>query len=237
VFTDEGASVGPAEQEQCFGELDRSRVHGVEAVDELAVVPVRIVAGHIQQRLRDRQRGAQFVGGIGCEPLLFGDLCLEPREHGVEGVGELAELVIAAFQPDPVGERSRRGRACGVRDTGQWSEHPAGEKPPSHETEHQEEGQYDNCRCAEDAWAKVGWVEDAREVGEPGNEAAGGIASQEEHPDGREHQGTGDHEEADVAQGELEANAESRLSIHALLSLARHRVKCRCGTRRRPPWR
>ena len=93
---DEGPLVGAAEQEQCFGEVDRSGVDEVEAVDELVVVAVRIVAGHVEQRLRDRQRGAQLVGGVGCEPLLFGDVCFEAREHGVEGVGELAELVAAA---------------------------------------------------------------------------------------------------------------------------------------------
>ena len=32
---------------------------------------------------------------------------------------------------DPVGERSVRGHACGVRDAGQGGEHAAGEKPPS----------------------------------------------------------------------------------------------------------
>jgi hypothetical protein len=36
------------------------------------------------------------VGGIGCESLLFVHVSFEPREHGVEGVGELAELVVAA---------------------------------------------------------------------------------------------------------------------------------------------
>ncbi len=92
----EGPLVGAAEQEQCFGEVDRSGVDGVEAVDELAVVAVRVVAGHVEQRLRDRQWRAQFVRGIGCESLLFGDVCLEAREHGVEGVGEFAELVFAA---------------------------------------------------------------------------------------------------------------------------------------------
>ena len=129
-LSDEGPLVGAAEQEQCFGEVDRSGVDGVEAVDELAVVAVRIVAGHVEQRLRDRQRGAQLVGGVGREPLLFGDVCFEPREHAVEGVGELAELVAAPFQLDPVGERSGRGHARGVRDAGQRSEHPAGEDHP-----------------------------------------------------------------------------------------------------------
>ena len=95
-FWGEGPLVGAAEQEQCFGEVDRSGVDDVEAVDEFAVVAVRIVAGHVEKGLRDRQRGAQLVGGVGCESLLFGDVRFEPRQHGVEGVGEFAELVSAA---------------------------------------------------------------------------------------------------------------------------------------------
>jgi hypothetical protein len=134
--------VGAAEQEQCFGEVDRSGVDGVKAVDESAGVAVRIVAGHVEKRLRDRQRGAQFVGGIGCESLLFGDLCFEPREHGVEGVCEFAKLVLTAFQLDPVGERPIRGHACGVRDASQRGEHPASEQPPSEEPKHEQEDQH-----------------------------------------------------------------------------------------------
>ena len=143
MFSGEGPLVGAAEQEQCFGEVDRSGVDRVEAVDELAVVAVRIVAGHVEKRLRDRQRGAQLVGGVGCEPLLFGDVCFEPREHAVEGVGELAELISAAFQLDPVGERSGCRHACGVCDAGQRGEHLAGEKPPSQESEHEQERVHD----------------------------------------------------------------------------------------------
>ena len=96
LFADEGPLVGAAEYEQRFGEVDRSRVDEVEAVDELAVVVIRILAGDFEERLRDRQRGAQLVGGVCCESLLFGDVGFEAREHGVEGVGELAELVVAA---------------------------------------------------------------------------------------------------------------------------------------------
>jgi hypothetical protein len=44
------------------------------------------------------------VGGIGCESLLFGDVCFEPRQHGIEAVGEFSELVVAARQLDSVGE-------------------------------------------------------------------------------------------------------------------------------------
>ena len=118
--------------EQCFGEVDRSGVDGVEAVDELAGVAVRIVAGDLEQCLRDRQRGAQFVGGVGCESLLFGDVRFEPREHGVEAVGELAELVVATRQLDPVGERSVRGHAvASVMRVSGASMRPARSHPPT----------------------------------------------------------------------------------------------------------
>ena len=116
-----------------------------------------IVAGHVEKRLRDRQRGAQFVGGVGGESLLFGDLCFEPREHGVEGVGEFAKLVFAAFQLDSVGEGSGRGHACGVCDASQGGEHVAGEKPPSQETEHQQERQHDG-RLRSESVQEVGAV-------------------------------------------------------------------------------
>lgn len=87
--------VGAAEQEQRFGEVDRPGVDEVEAVDKFAGVAARIVAGHLEKCLRDRQWHAQFVGGVGRESLLFGDVCFDPRERGVEGIGQFAELVCA----------------------------------------------------------------------------------------------------------------------------------------------
>jgi hypothetical protein len=96
VFWDEGSLVSATEEEQCFSEVDRSGINEVEAVDKFAGVAVRIVAGYIEKCPRDRQWCAQFVRGIGCESPLFGDLCFEPCEHGVEGVGEFAELVSTA---------------------------------------------------------------------------------------------------------------------------------------------
>ena len=96
VFWGEGPLVGAAEQEQCFREVDRSGVEAWRRSTSSRSVAVRIVAGHVEQGLGDRQRGAQFVGRIGGESLLFGDVRFEPGQHGVEGVGEVAELVSAA---------------------------------------------------------------------------------------------------------------------------------------------
>ena len=97
VFSGEGPLVGAASRSNASVRSIARALTGVEAVDEFAVAAVRIIAGHVEKRLRDRQRRAQFVGGVGCESLLFGDVCFELREHGVEGVGEFAELVAAAW--------------------------------------------------------------------------------------------------------------------------------------------
>ena len=91
------------------------------------------------------------MGSVGCESLLFGDVCFEPCEHGVEGIGEFAELVVAALELDSVGERSGRGHSRGVCDASQRGEHVAGENPPSHEAEHQQERQNDGRGRSESA--------------------------------------------------------------------------------------
>ena len=238
VFSGEGSLTGAAEQEQCFGEVDRPGVDGAEAFVERAAVAVRIVAGDIEKGLRDRQRGAQFVGGVGREPLLFGDLRLQLREHGVEGVGEFTELIAAPRQPDPVGERSARGRTCGVRDASQGGEHAAGENPPARETEHQQEHQ--NCdSCLAEGLLGGGAARkerpaDARSRGS--DDRSVGEVSHEDHPQG-EQQGTCEHEEAGVTEGEFEAYAQTRGSIHGRLSQLGRLLLCRCGSRRRAPWR
>jgi D-specific alpha-keto acid dehydrogenase len=78
--------------------LDRSGVDRSQAFVQYAgvAVAVAVVAGDLEQCLRDRQRGAQFVGGVGGEPLLFGDLRFEPGQHRVDAVGQFAELIAAA---------------------------------------------------------------------------------------------------------------------------------------------
>jgi hypothetical protein len=67
----EAPAVAAAEQQEGLGEVDRPRVDSVEAFDEFALVPRGVVAGDVEECLRDRQRGAQFVGGVRGESLLF----------------------------------------------------------------------------------------------------------------------------------------------------------------------
>jgi hypothetical protein len=106
------------------------------------------------------------------------------------------------------------------------------------EAEHQQERQHCGRRLAE-RFLGVGpaWLErpaDARSRG--GDDRSVGKESQQHHPQG-EQQGTREHEEPGVAEGELEADAQARFSIHRLLPQARCRALCRCGSRRRAPWR
>ena len=139
VLSGEGSLVGAAEQEQRLGEVDRAGVDRAESFDELVVVSVRVVAGDLEQGLRDRERGAQLVRRVGGEPPLFGDVRLESREHRVEAVGELAELVVPALQFDAVRERPVRSPARGIRDPSQGHEHAAGEEPSAQQAERQQE--------------------------------------------------------------------------------------------------
>ena len=93
VVADDGPPVGAAEQEQCFGEVDRPRVDGLKPIEELVGVAARIAARHLEQGPRDRERRAQFVRSVGGEPLLAGDVRLQPREEVVDGIGEILQLV------------------------------------------------------------------------------------------------------------------------------------------------
>ena len=175
----------------------------------------RIVAGYVEQGLRDREWGAQFVGCVGREPALLGDVRLESREHGIEAVGEFTELVLTAFQLDPVRQRAAPGRASGVGDPVQRSEHPAGEQPSAEETEHQQKRQHHRRPRSEDAQELGPHGKHARSEGVGvDEECAVRNVTQEEHPHGEEQQHAGEHEKGGVAEGELEANAQPRCPIH-----------------------
>jgi hypothetical protein len=144
VVLDEGPLVGAAEQEQRLGEVDRSGVDGVEAVDEFVVVAVRIVASHVEEGLRDRQRGAQLVGGVGCESLLFGDVCLEPREEAVDGVGEILQLVTGPGEREALVQVALGDLPCGHRHRPQRAQDPARDQPTERDRRDGHEPQYDH---------------------------------------------------------------------------------------------
>jgi hypothetical protein len=115
----------------------------VEAVEEFVVVAVRIAAGHIEKRLRERQRGAQLVGRVGCESLLFGDVCLEPREEAVDRVGEILELVAGPREREALVQVALRDVPCGRRHRAQRAQDPARDQPPERDRDHGHDRQRD----------------------------------------------------------------------------------------------
>ena len=135
--------VGAAEQEQGFGEVDRSGVDGVEVLDKFAVDAVRIVAGNVEQRLRERQRGAQLVGGVGCESLLFGDVCLEPREEAVDGVGEILQFVAGSAECETLVQVALGDLPGGRRHRPQRAQDPARDQPAERDRDHGHDRQRD----------------------------------------------------------------------------------------------
>ena len=217
AFAGERALVGAAEQQQRLGEVDRPGVDGVEALDELAGVAVGIVAGDVEQRLRDRQRGAQLVGGVGGEPLLFGDVRLEPREHGVEGVGELAELVLRPsssirWESDPFAAR----RVASVMRVSGASIRPASSQPPTRPNTSRNAST--TAAAGAKARSRSAWFADR-----PAKDHARGArrATSGEVPRRREQHRAGEHQEAGVAERELEADAQARGLYHAASSARR----------------
>ena len=99
-FWDERLLVNVAEKEQCFGEVDRSGIDGVKAVDEFAGSRV----GSLRATSR---RVCVMANGVRSSwEALAANLCCSATcvsslgEHGVEGVGEFAELISAAWKPD-----------------------------------------------------------------------------------------------------------------------------------------
>ncbi len=222
--------VGAAQQQQRLGEVDRSSIDDSKSFDEFVAVPIRIVAGDVEKDLRDRQRRAELVGGVGRESPLLGVVRFQPSEHGVEAVGELPELVIAALQVDPVGQRAAGDPARRVRDPGQGGEHPAGQNPSPEQTEHQQEHQSPGCRGNEGTH-QVGPVGAARREGR--SSLVHRNVAQEEHPHHREEQSSRDHQERGVAQSELQADARPGRPSHR--PLPPDGVPHRSGSRRPAP--
>jgi hypothetical protein len=78
------------------GPLDHG--HGVAQV--VGVGP-GVGQGDVDVGADDGQGVAQLVGGVGDELALGGEGRVQPGQHGVEGVGQLLELVVGAGQLDP----------------------------------------------------------------------------------------------------------------------------------------
>ena len=91
----------------------------------------------------DGERGAQFMGGVGDEPLLALEGGLEPVEHLVEGLGEFVEFVAGTAQRDPRRQVVFRGGAGGRGDPVHGAQRPSGGDPAEDRGEGDDHGKRD----------------------------------------------------------------------------------------------
>jgi hypothetical protein len=190
-------------RESSLDHLDAASVGVVQPGEQLPhVLRGGIGQRHVEHRPLDRIGRAQLVGGVGGEPALFVERSLQPVEHRIEGVGELAELIVPAAELHPLVERPGRHATGDGVDLLQWPQHPAGQEPAAAEAdrgEHQE--QLPGAR-----------PEGVEEVAAIRHERSAGVEVALRHePEDVEDQGhqrhTGHEEEPGVAQGEAEAGA------------------------------
>jgi hypothetical protein len=73
------------------------------------------------------------VRGVGGEPLLFGDVCLEPREEAIDGVGEIFQLVLRSRQREALVEIALGDLPGTRRHRPQRTQDPAGDQPAERE--------------------------------------------------------------------------------------------------------
>lgn len=86
--------------DEVLGVIDRGadvRRHAAQ-VDRRGI---GVVEHDVDSGAHDRERGAQFMGGVGDEPLLTLERGLEPAEHVVECLGQFAEFVAGTCRRDP----------------------------------------------------------------------------------------------------------------------------------------
>jgi hypothetical protein len=144
VFPDGEPALIARQQEQRADEV-LGVVHGGADVNRHApqVVGrgVRAAEHDVDGRAHDRERGAQLMRGVGHEPLLTLERDLQPAEHVVERLGQLAELVAWTRQRDPRRQVVLRRGAGGRRDLLHRAQHPPGEDPAKDRGEGEHHGQ------------------------------------------------------------------------------------------------
>ena len=122
-----------ARQQQQAGDQPLAAVdgvtHGLAHLAQLLGAGVGVGERHVDLGAHDGQGRAQLVRGVGDEVALAGEGAVQPAEHAVEGVGELAELVGGPRQVDPLAEVLARDAPCRGGDLAQGRERASGEQP------------------------------------------------------------------------------------------------------------
>ena len=212
----EGPLVGAAEQEQCLGEVDRPGVDGVKAVDQLAGVAVRIVAGYVESvcvtaqwcavRGRRRPRIAAVRLDLSFEPSMVSKALRASSRNSSLRPSNSIRWASDSVQP-----------AGGVRDASQGSE-ASGRR----------EATLPGARIRAESprpWPRSKSPKRWRLVREAHRDRGRVRIAESTHMAASINAPCDHRGEPGVAEGEFEANAQPGGSIHGLLP----RVRCQFG--------
>jgi hypothetical protein len=123
-----------------FGVID-----GLADVDrhrhQFEVCRLRLGEDDVDRGAHDGQWRAKFVAGVGDELPLAAERAIEPLEHDIEGVGELAQFVARTLQGDALGEVLLGCRPSGVGKTVHRRQDASGGDPTGERGEQDDAGQ------------------------------------------------------------------------------------------------
>ena len=236
-FRGEGPLVGAAEQQQCFGEVDRAGVDGVEAFDEFAGV----VVGSLRATSRSvcviasgvRSSWEAFAANRCCSATCASSRAsMASKASASSRNSSCRPSKWIRWESDPAAAM----RVASVMRARGASMRPARIHPPTRP----------NTSSNTSTTAALG-AKTCRRFDRTGNTPNGGRGvdeerpvgdvAQQERPHGGEQQRASEHDEPRVAEGEFEPNAHTRGSIHRRPPRARCLVERRCGSRRPVRWR
>ncbi len=109
-------------------------------LDAFGICP-RIEEVYIEVRADDREWIAQLVRSVRDKAPLCAERLVEAREHPVEGVGKTLELVVRPLETDALGEVGCLDPLSHARDAIDGSEHAAGDDPPHHKSNQEQDRQ------------------------------------------------------------------------------------------------
>ncbi len=133
------AALAAGEREQGF---DQAFLLLADGEQLLAGVPVGVDARvgvaerELEQGAFERERGAQFVRGVGDELPLRVEGRFETCEQSIERGAELLELVVGPLESEPAVEVAGGDLASGVGDRAQRTQGAAGDHPAEPDREH-----------------------------------------------------------------------------------------------------
>jgi hypothetical protein len=147
---DQGALIGPGEQQQVLGHALQPEVLGQHRRRQLGGAgPAGMGQSDLGVLADGGDRGAQLVGGVRDEAALAGLGLLEPAQHAVHGAGEAADLVVGRRVGDAPVQAGGRDRVDLGSDRLHRDQRPADHAPGGHRHHRQQQRQADDEQAAD----------------------------------------------------------------------------------------